>query len=229
MKRSLVVCVALIAAGACLPEEILVATRQAASSSVASTSTAASGSGGAGGVGGAGGSGGSAEVASGTGGAGGEAPTTCYDNDDCQLDQYCGKSKCTSAQGICKPRPSSCDATFQPVCGCNGITYYNDCLRRQYGATVRDYGECFFTATTCAGSSNKQCIGDAWCGRLFPPGGFCPSQFPGKCWILPSVCPEPAPPGDRFKPCQGAGACLDTCAAIRTELPYTKTSNCGKP
>ena len=35
-----------------------------------------------------------------------------------------------------------CEEAPQPVCGCDGITYWNDCLRRAAGITAKRFGEC---------------------------------------------------------------------------------------
>jgi hypothetical protein len=35
-----------------------------------------------------------------------------------------------------------CDPRWEPVCGCNGLTYRNDCFTRNLGMTSWSYGIC---------------------------------------------------------------------------------------
>jgi len=44
--------------------------------------------------------------------------------------------------GVCVPRPDICPDVFDPVCGCDGVTYANDCLRLNAGATLAHAGAC---------------------------------------------------------------------------------------
>jgi len=47
--------------------------------------------------------------------------------------------------GICEARPRFCPQHTGPslqVCGCNGQTYGNDCMRRQAGASLAHKGAC---------------------------------------------------------------------------------------
>ena len=82
----------------------------------------------------------------------------------CTSTEYCeyfgapcsdGSSTCTGissacsyvnggATGVCYPLPSAsdCSALTQPVCGCDGVTYKNDCERRAAGAAYAHSGEC---------------------------------------------------------------------------------------
>ena len=44
--------------------------------------------------------------------------------------------------GVCVDKPGACLAVYLPVCGCNGITYSNDCQRLLAGAVLRHDGAC---------------------------------------------------------------------------------------
>ncbi|MEJ0077518.1 MAG: Kazal-type serine protease inhibitor domain-containing protein [Alphaproteobacteria bacterium] len=59
--------------------------------------------------------------------------------------QYCSfKSQCGfgDVMGQCMTKPARCPKIRMPVCGCNGTTYANDCLRRQAGTSLRSRGAC---------------------------------------------------------------------------------------
>lgn len=63
----------------------------------------------------------------------------------------CGKGEfCQQAAGVCSPFlpgactkiPQICTRIFRPVCGCNGKTYANDCVRMHAGVSKRHDGRC---------------------------------------------------------------------------------------
>ena len=49
--------------------------------------------------------------------------------------------------GTCQPQPTTCSRTLNPVCGCNGITYNNECLAHSAGVSVISLRNCPTTST----------------------------------------------------------------------------------
>jgi len=64
--------------------------------------------------------------------------------DRCGDTEYCNYEDCRVADGVgvCEPRPEFCTGLFDPVCGCDGMTYSNDCVARSRGADVLHRGPC---------------------------------------------------------------------------------------
>jgi len=64
----------------------------------------------------------------------------------CPGDLFCDQDPgfCDGADigGTCVDVPETCIEIFEPVCGCDGVTYGNDCLRRKAGATKDHDGPC---------------------------------------------------------------------------------------
>lgn len=53
-----------------------------------------------------------------------------------------GLCKVMDGQGKCDVIPRFCTEQFQPVCGCDGKTYGNDCTRRMARAQLAYPGRC---------------------------------------------------------------------------------------
>jgi hypothetical protein len=157
-----------------------------------------------------------------------DAGAPCSSNDDCapRSTMFCAKPSCDAPTGMCEDRPLSCDDPGPNVCGCDGITYWNDCLRKQNGVATSAPDQCPL-GVPCDTSpmSTMHCpnIPGAHCARLVL-GPMCDLMAPGTCWVLPPDCAPlqgmMMPSDERWAACAADAMCLPTCDAIRTEMPF---------
>lgn len=162
--------------------------------------------------------------------AGTMRPTPCATNDDCAASSFCERATCGAALGECRTRPALCDGEPRASCGCNGVTYWNECLRRRAGQSVQSQGECSVPAD-CGGRGQRVCPDPlAVCARLSPPGSCPPPPMmggglpDGVCWVLPDVCPSPGV--GAWQSCGPPQACEDTCRAMHSEAPHRQVASC---
>jgi len=103
--------------------------------------------------------------------------------------------------------PEFCGTDAASVCGCDEITYANECLAAAAGVTVDYVGECQTGGGACA--SNDDCGADEFCyadGCLVSEGG---AIAEGECQAKPTCCPDEPP-----ILCACSGATYDNvCAA----------------
>ena len=156
-------------------------------------------------------------------------PQTCSTTADCETPAYCAKSKCDAREGI-RTLPSQlgdCPNTEQEVCGCDGVLYWNDCLRQRDGVSFAANGECTTQYRQCGGPSDAGCpVPDAVCARVDSAGGpgYCQEFGRGLCWVLPDICPVDTS-GTLWASClPSEPSCTDLCNAARSQQPYVRLS-----
>jgi len=155
-------------------------------------------------------------------------PPRCASNLDCPSGtSYCDKPSCGSPSGTCVLFPVEGCNEEQPVCGCDGLTYFDHCLRQAAGIAAETPGPC--PGLTCGGPSKVACPADTFCAQLGGMGpGHCSPVAEGNCWVLPAQCPPPSQGSNLWDSCPPAPGqhCLDTCSALRAGGSYGRAIMC---
>jgi hypothetical protein len=133
---------------------------------------------------------------------------------------FCQRETCSDPVGRCETRPLVCDSTPGFVCGCDRVTYWNRCMRRQHGVAADVDGEC---ALGSGCDATLPCPAQARCSRLLSENATCGPTV-GKCLVVPSKCGTVAGTG-AWVACGGT-ACVDLCTAAHTEQPHRRASVC---
>ena len=112
-------------------------------------------------------------------------PGDCYPD---QVDTACG------SQVRCVERPETCSEEVLPVCGCNGVTYQNECLALQAGTGVWMNGPCpcgrsttcNFPDQVCSRCGRETCIDrpDNCTDDILPVCGCDGRTYPNECVAL---------------------------------------------
>jgi hypothetical protein len=111
---------------------------------------------------------------------GGCPPPPCTDNNECAVNEYCEKTvgDCDGT-GECLPMPVTCIDIWDPVCGCDALTYGNACEAEAVGVNVASVDAC--PQSAC--NDNNDCTSALYCEKAV---GDCNGV--GECVAIPTTC-----------------------------------------
>ncbi len=139
-----------------------------------------------------------------------DAGVSC--NGSCATGYFC--EGCTT--GICKPLADT-SAPIGPVCGCDGVTYWNAALANEKGESVEHEVQCPQSAPKTVKCASGSCASDQYCNRATTvSAGLCAPSGLDTCWVLPDTCPS-KPQG---KPCGVSLACQAQCDLIKAQKAW---------
>ncbi len=176
------------------------------------TSASSSGGGQGGGSGGAGGA-----------GMGQGAPCS-WTGPPCDEALYCQAKGC--GEGTCQPILSETgqEQGLTPVCGCDGISYFNQSIAASFGMAVAHDERCTDSEGVTCHKDNSPCPAGYFCSRRVAGVANCllsPNQD-GQCWAVPKTCD---PEGPKDNACANS-LCYPICELMKGENGWYHLGTC---
>ena len=113
--------------------------------------------------------------------------TACLTDGGCGKGEVCDVQGCLEGAGHCAAKPEVCTGQIAPVCGCNGQSYVNDCLRLEAGVAKDHDGNCEGKDKVCGPIPGGGCPDGEVCDLL-----SCGDGALGSCQPQPGSCPDGA-------------------------------------
>jgi hypothetical protein len=163
----------------------------------------------------------------GTGGMGTGGGTPCHwtiAGNTCAPGSYCDAPGC--GDGTCAPLGVTEDQMRAPICGCDGVTYWNSSVAAKHGMPSQATGVCQ-PEKTCGGFANLMCpTPGASCNYHIGDKSVCgASDLGGTCWMVPAVCMPQLGFGPLTRAC-GSLSCTDECNLIKLQQPWYDDNTC---
>jgi hypothetical protein len=159
--------------------------------------------------------------------SGAAMPCSLADPGACGAGAYClvSGADCSGSTGHCVAFPPM-SLEEAPLCGCDGVTYWNGAVASDQHAPIWYAGPCgnaahTCTAHSCMGSSRAKCdlnVPDTQCSSSATPMGV--------CWVLPQFCPQKGAGGHA---CTAGSPCATVCSLIEAEAPWATPATACTP
>jgi hypothetical protein len=133
----------------------------------------------------------------------------------CDPGFYCNAPGCGA--GFCAPKPGPAQQQKDQalVCGCDGVTYWNESIAAYQGVAVQAMGACP-AGSGIACSQAMPCPSGLRCNRKATSEPACSATPDGECWGVPIACDPIGPQGHA---CSNM-ACATECTLIQSQNPW---------
>jgi hypothetical protein len=156
--------------------------------------------------------------------SGTDGPVACQwsATDPCGAGHYCNATDCGT--GVCEPVGTTEQDARSPVCGCDGLTYWNASVAAAHGMAAKGSGQCN-PSESCGGFAGIPCPTGARCNYHLSSQASCGiADQTGTCWVVPATCPS-IMIGPTTRQCSAA-TCTGECELIKAGVMWYVDNTC---